>query len=103
MTEASLNNDMATNEAMVHIPTWRDKMWRWLGFNYHLGEEPQGSETMPGWAMTDVKFQFNKRDRIRLLFSGKLSIKVVMYAKTELPERMRNRVDWRIKRPGEPL
>lgn len=33
------------NVAMHHIPTLSERAWRWLGYRYHLGKEPDGTET----------------------------------------------------------
>ena len=89
-----------TNGAYSHVPTWRERMWRRLGFRYHLGDEPSGADTMTGWMASTVNFHFGVLDRVRLLMTGRLHIKIVQHTTVQCDES-KNRVDWQIRAPGE--
>jgi len=91
----------ANNFAMTHIPTSRERMRRALGFRYHLGNEPEGIETLSGWSRTAVRFRFGWLDRLRMLTTGKLLIVVVSHYDAPSPAIIRERVDWQIAAPGE--
>ncbi len=88
------------NGAMEYIPTLRERASRWLGFRYHLGAEPEGIDGMPGWMCTETHMRFGLADRLRLLFSGRLYLRLVQHT-TEQVEGTKNRLDWRIPAPGE--
>ena len=88
------------NGAIHHVPTLREKAWRWLGFRYHLGAEPAGIEQMQGWMCTKSRIHFGWADRIRLLVSGRLSMQLVQHTTVQV-EGTKNRFDWHILAPGE--
>lgn len=76
------------------------RIWRSLGFRYHLGEEPEGIDNLEGWMCTEMRMRFSFLDRLRLLATGRLHIKLVQH----LPVRCdfsRNRMDWQIEPFGD--
>lgn len=85
------------NEASYHVPTLRERFWRKLGFRYHLGDEPEGTDGLPGWMCTDSTLHFSFGDRLRLLVSGKLKTRTVSYFDTPAPAVVKNRLDWEIQ------
>ncbi len=88
------------NGAMYHVPTLSERAWRWLGFRYHLGTEPEGVDGMQGWMCTDSRMHFGWADRLRLLVSGRLHLRLVQHTTVQV-EGTKNRFDWRIPAPGE--
>src|SRR5258707_7790648 len=84
------------------VPTFAQKFWRALGFRYHLGDEPPDSEQLRGWMKTDMHLHFGWTDRLRLLVSGRLFIASIVSTDTPSPMVCKSRMDWHIKRPGEP-
>ena len=88
------------NGAMHHVPTLAERAWRRLGFRYHLGAEPEGIDGMPGWMCTDSWMHFGWADRLRLLASGRLQLRLVQHTTVQV-EGTKNRFDWRILAPGE--
>lgn len=88
------------NQAFYHVPTWRERTWRRLGFRYHLGDEPKGIETMQGWMTSTANFRFSFMDRLRLLLTGRLNINLVQHTTVQCDES-KNRLDWQIMAPGE--
>jgi hypothetical protein len=88
------------NGAMHHVPTLAERTWRWLGFRYHLGSEPDGVEQLPGWMCTESGIRFDWKDRLRLLVSGHLRMRLVQYTSVQV-EGTKNRLDWHIVAPGE--
>lgn len=88
------------NQAMYARPTWRQKLWRVLGYRYHLGAEPEGTENMKGWMCTDTHMRFGITDRLRLLLTGKLNLRLVQHTEVQC-EGTKNRLDWQIVPPGE--
>jgi len=95
-------SDTARNFCMIHVPTWRERFWRKLGFRFHLGED-QDSPDDPntGWMMTETDFRFGFGDRLRLLLTGHLRVRTVHDIDTPSPNRIKTRVDWQIYAPGE--
>lgn len=57
----------------VHVPTWRERIARKLGYRYHWVDLPEDVPT-EGWMMTTVKMRFSFLDRVRLLFDGRLHL-----------------------------
>lgn len=88
------------DQAMHHVPTWRERAWRRLGYRYHLGDEPDGIDAMPGWMCTESRIHFGWADRIRLLLSGRLHMRLVQHTTVQV-EDTKNRLDWHIVAPGE--
>ena len=88
------------NGAMYHVPTWRERAWRALGYRYHLGDEPDGGDNMPGWMCTENRMHFGWADRLRLLISGRLHFKLVQYTSAKV-DSAKNRLDWHILAPGD--
>ena len=91
----------AVNEAFSRVPTLRERLWRSLGFRYHLGNEPPDADLLPGWMLTDIVLNFGWADRLRLLTTGRLSISSIVHFDTPSPDVCKSRVDWRIIAPGE--
>lgn len=87
------------NFASIHVPTFRERFWRTLGFRYHLGEEPQGAETLTGWMRTDIRLHFSFADRLRLLVSGRLFVASIVHTDTPSASICKSRVDFRIENP----
>ena len=88
------------DEAMYKKPTLFQRLTRRLGYRYHLGDDPENVDALKGWMTTETRLQFDFMDRIRLLTSGRLHIKLVQHTPEEV-EFSRNRLDWRILPPGE--
>lgn len=88
------------NGYMEHVPTWREKMWRRLGFRYHLGDDPKDIDTLPGWMCTETRMRFGIADRLRLLLTGKLHLRLVQHLPVKC-DFSKNRLDWQINAPGE--
>lgn len=85
---------------VAYKPTTIERVWRALGFSYHLGDEPEGVDGLEGWMCTETRLHFGIADRLRLLVTGRLHITLVQH----LPVRCdwaKNRLDWQIKYPGE--
>lgn len=94
--------DATENQACCAMPTRRERFWRWAGFRYHLGDEPEGADLLPGWMKTDMHLHFCWRDRLRLLISGKLFVASIVSSDTPSPMVCKSRMDWRILSPSEP-
>lgn len=92
---------MTENYAAIHIPTLRQRVWRKLGFRYHLGDEPEGIEGFEGWMRTDMRLEFSLVDRLRLLLTGRLFVASIVHSDTPSPNVCKSRLDWRIYAPGE--
>lgn len=84
----------------VYLPTRLERLWRSLGFRYHLGEEPEGYDGMQ-FVRTDMGLHFSLKDRLRVLFSGKLFIRSTVYSAEPPPKEPKSRMDWHILPPGE--
>lgn len=94
--------DATQNQACYALPTLAQRFWRSAGFRYHLGDEPEGSEMLPGWMRTDMHMRFGWLDRLRILISGKLFIASILSTDMPSPHVVKSRMDWRILPPGEP-
>lgn len=90
----------ATNGYAMYRPTLAERFWRKLGYRYHLGDEPEGTDGMPGWVCHGVKLQFGFGDRVRLLLTGKLHVKSTMHTDVPSASTIKTRLDWEIIRPG---
>jgi hypothetical protein len=84
----------------TYQPSLIERAWRGLGFRYHLGEEPEGADQLKGWMCTETRMRFSFADRLRLLLSGRLHIRLVQHLPVEC-EFSKNRLDWEIKAPGQ--
>lgn len=89
------------NEAMFQKPTLLRRFWRSLGFRYHLGDEPDGINTLDGWMRTDMRLEFGVVDRLRLLLTGRLFVASIVHMDTPSPAICKSRLGWRIYAPGE--
>lgn len=87
------------NAALYRVPTLYERLYRAAGFVYHLGDEPDGCDTLQGWMQTDIRLNFSLRDRLRLLVGGKLFIASIIHTDTPSPTVCKSRVDWRIIAP----
>jgi len=85
--------------AMAYRPTLARRIWTALGFHYHFGAEPEGIDALAGWMCTETRMRFGFRDRLRLLVSGRLHIKLVQHTPVQC-DYSRNRLDWQIEPPG---
>lgn len=97
-----MTNTMENDRAMCSTPTLAQRFWRAMGFVYHLGEEPEDAEALPGWMRTDMRMHFGIVDRLRLLMTGKLFIASIVSTDTPSPTICKSRMDWRIVAPCEP-
>lgn len=88
---------------MVYVPTLRERFFRWLGFRYHLGNEPQDVDHLTGWSKTDVYLHFGVLDRLRLLLTGRLFVGITAHFDEPTPKDIVSRIDWRIAAPGDDL
>lgn len=88
------------SEVLAKAPTPRDRLWRTLGFRYHRGKDPAGTEALKGWMCTDSYLHFGLADRLRLLISGRLEIRLVQHTDVQC-EVIANRLDWHIRAPGD--
>jgi hypothetical protein len=93
----------AQDQCYYALPTLSERFWRWAGFRYHLGDEPEGADAMVGWMRTDMRLHFGWPDRLRLLFTGKLFVASIVHSDTPSPSVCKSRIDWRIFAPGEKL
>lgn len=93
------NDPEAKNGYVTYSPTLAERIWRRLGFRYHIGEEPEDIEQLKGWMCTETRMRFGFADRLRLLLSGRLHIRLVQHLPVEC-EFSKNCVDWEIKAPG---
>lgn len=90
---------MTDGFACAYTPTRIERFWRRLGYRYHLGDEPDGVDELPGWMCTTTRMHFGVLDRLRLILTGRLTIQLVQH----LPARCdfaKNRLDWKIEPPG---
>jgi len=94
-----MTTDTEKDGAFEHVPTLSQRTWRALGFRYHHGEEPEGFELLDGWMCTDTRMQFGILDRLRLLLTGRLYIRLVQHTPVQCDYSM-NRIDWRIEPLG---
>jgi hypothetical protein len=92
-----------TNGYMVYNPTPAERFWRKFGYRYHLGDEPDGTDGLPGWMTHGVRLRFTMADRVRLLLTGRLHVKSVLILDTPSPDVIKARIDWEIERPGAPV
>jgi hypothetical protein len=99
-TKEMESTERVENGCMAFRPTFAMRVWRRLGFRYHLGEEPEGADDMPGWFVTEVRLHFSFLDRLRLLAGGRLRVRVTGYADAKV-DTVKNRIDWKIYAPGE--
>lgn len=88
------------NGAMYHVPTWRQRLWRRIGYRYHLGAEPENVEQLKGWMCTETRLHFGLADRLRLFLTGRLHMRLVQYTEVQV-EGTKNRFDWHILAPGD--
>lgn len=84
----------------THCPSRTARFWRAVGFRYHLGDSPDDVDALPGWMVTETRMHFGVFDRLRLLMTGRLYIRLTQHLPVEC-EFSRNRLDWHIKHPGE--
>lgn len=95
--------DNSNGYAMERKTTLRERFWRKMGFHFHLGDEPDGTDAagMVGWQKTHVNMDFSLGDRLRLLLTGRLRITVTQHTDAPSPSIIKNRTDWEIGAPGE--
>lgn len=86
---------------MVYQPTLAERLWRKLGYTYHLGDDPDDIDRLPGWTRTDIGLDFGIADRLRLLLTGKLRLHSILMTDTPSATVCRSRLDWRIVPPGD--
>lgn len=89
------------NLCNVYKPTLADRFWRKLGYAYHLGDDPDDIDQLPGWTRTDIGLDFGIGDRLRLLLTGKLRLHSTLMTDTPSATICKSRLDWRIVQPGD--
>lgn len=97
------NQTLGSAGCYFYVPTWRERFWRKLGFRYHLGDErpPDEVEAPAGWMQNKSGFHFDWADRLRLLLTGRLVVTTTYDLDVPSPDKIRTRLDWQIKAPGE--
>jgi len=93
--------DSPMGYAMAHKPTRRERFWRFLGYRFHLGDEPVNAP-QGGWISHTTIFHLCWRDRLRLLVTGKFKMGFILYTDTVSPNYIKARADWHILPPGNP-
>lgn len=99
-TETPATADEVKNGYVTYQPTRAERAWRWLGFRYHLGDEPEGIDQLKFWMCTETRMRFGVADRLRLLLTGRLHMRLVQHLPVECAFA-KNRFDWEIKAPGQ--
>lgn len=101
-TEIKMENDTPAiqNGYVTYQPSLIERAWRGLGFRYHLGEDPEDIDQLKGWMCTETQMRFSFADRVRLLLSGRLNLRLVQHLPVEC-DFSKNRLDWEIKAPGQ--
>jgi hypothetical protein len=91
--------------AATYRPSLATRIWRRLGFRYHLGaEDPRDEKAVDkaaGWMRNETYFNFNLTDRLRLLISGRFKVILTQHIDVPSPDKVVTRVDWMIYHPGE--
>ncbi len=96
-----MTDETAGNYAVIYVPTLRERLWRRVGFRFHLGDEPEGTETFPGWMRTNIRLDFGWLDRLRLLLTGRLRVTLSSHFDALSPAVVKSRLDWTIAAPGD--
>ena len=86
----------------TYVPTLSERLWRKLGFHYHLGDEPEGADGLTGWMCNESYLQFGFLHRLRFLLTGRLKVRTVYHFDTPSPGTIKTRLDWMIYYPGQP-
>lgn len=86
------------NFASIYRPTFAERVAKRLGFNFRLGEEPDGVDAYPGWARTELRLDFSLMDRLRLLVTGRLRVSLTHYTDKQF-DTMKTRTDLRFPAP----
>ena len=96
-------DDTTHGYAAEYAPSRSERLWRKLGFRYHLGElpNPDVQEPLAGWMQNRGYFSFDWSDRLRLLVTGRLKVVTTFDLDTPSPSKVRTRMDWQILAPGE--
>ena len=98
---ADIQQQSQENHAYYRKPSLRERAFRKLGFHYHLGEDPEGADALPGWMKTDIRLHFSWADRLRLLLTGRLFVASIVHFDTPSPSICKSRVDFLISAPGD--
>ncbi len=72
--------------AMVSRPSLYTRAIRLLGFRFRHFDMSEHGEKMPGWMMTEVRVDFSFGDRVRLLFSGRLLLRIEQRTNIQVDE-----------------
>lgn len=79
--------------------TLMQRLWRWLGYRYHLGEDHDDEGWEKGMLMNVSGMKLDWADRLRILISG--HIRITLTHDLDQPvDRIRTRMDWEIVEPG---
>jgi len=86
----------------IYVPTFGDKLRRFLGYRMHHGEEPPQLDPAKhvGWMKTGASFSFNFSDRLRLLLTGRLDVEITQHTTQQVDESV-NSVSYAIRAPFE--
>jgi hypothetical protein len=88
--------------AQEYKPTFKERFWKRLGFHYDQTEFPENDEekSYKGWMLTYSYFEFSFRDRLRLLLTGRLKVKLRQLTDVEVI-KCKSTVSFKILYPGE--
>lgn len=100
VAESAPESEAHGGYAMHYVPTRMQRLRRALGFRFHYGEEPDGTDDLAGWMCTEVGLNFSVLDRLRLLTTGRLRLRLIQHTPVQC-DFSKNRLDWQIKAPGE--
>lgn len=84
---------------VTFTPSRAQVFWRRLGFRYHLGEHEKDIDWAKGAIDTTTGVRLGFLDRLRILASGHLRVRTVMYTDANV-QKTAERVDWEIVEPG---
>lgn len=100
VSETPAMTEPINNGFVTYTPTRSERFWRALGFRYHLGDEPEGIDQLKGWMCTETRMRLSFADRVRLLLTGRLHLRLVQHLPVEC-DFAKNRFDWEIKAPWQ--
>jgi hypothetical protein len=79
--------------------TRMQRLWRWLGYRYHLGPLTDDEGWEQGFLQNISGMKLDWRDRLRVLLSGHIRI-VCNHSMDQPVNKVRTRMDWEIVEPG---
>lgn len=85
---------------LVFCPTRRQRFWRALGFKTHFTDAPDDHKPYCGWCVAQSHVSFSLLDRLRLLLTGRLTVRHVVETQHSFGEHKAS-FEMRIYAPGE--